>query len=310
MNYSSPDLSLHPPRSPRVRLGGYVWLARLVDKARAAHADRLGSWLWANPLDLIFLKFLGLEGDAFKAAVGPLQSDTEALAWVQTHATTRTPWDIAAWSRWFENLAPISNERRERLSLRVGQSAAENREDISTWFHYIDVDDYFTFGGLPTAGAEPPSRPPGAIHYMAPDLTIHAPRSARVRLGGYVILARMLDKCRAQLLSKNGDYHYGCPLDLRWCEFTSIAPPALQAQVAKHRSDGELLTWIQSQTTRAPYEIELWSADREAAVPSDNESRDYVSKIVESDRAAHREDISTWFDMLDLDDYVSYGGVA
>ena len=41
MNYSTPDLSQHPPRSPRTRLGGYAHLPRLLDKARA-HAATLG----------------------------------------------------------------------------------------------------------------------------------------------------------------------------------------------------------------------------------------------------------------------------
>jgi hypothetical protein len=37
------------------------------------------------------------------------------------------------------------------------------------------------------------------------DLTVRPPRSPRVRLGGYVILPRMLDKCRAMLAGKNGE---------------------------------------------------------------------------------------------------------
>ena len=35
INYHTPDLTQHPPRSPRVRLGGFVHLPRLLDKARA-----------------------------------------------------------------------------------------------------------------------------------------------------------------------------------------------------------------------------------------------------------------------------------
>ena len=35
ISYSTPDLTQHPPRSPRVRLGGFVHLPRLLDKARA-----------------------------------------------------------------------------------------------------------------------------------------------------------------------------------------------------------------------------------------------------------------------------------
>jgi hypothetical protein len=40
------------------------------------------------------------------------------------------------------------------------------------------------------------------------DLTQRPPRSFRVRLGNYVILARMLDKGRATLAGKNGEYIY------------------------------------------------------------------------------------------------------
>jgi hypothetical protein len=38
------------------------------------------------------------------------------------------------------------------------------------------------------------------------DLTQRPPRSFRVRLGGFVILARMIDKGRATLSKKNGEY--------------------------------------------------------------------------------------------------------
>ena len=48
---------------------------------------------------------------------------------------------------------------------------------------------------------------------QTPDLTQFPPRSPRVRLGGYAILPRMLDKGRATLAGKNGEYHYACPLD-------------------------------------------------------------------------------------------------
>lgn len=42
----------------------------------------------------------------------------------------------------------------------------------------------------------------------APNLTQRPPRSPRVRLGGYVILARILDKGRAGLASLAGEYKY------------------------------------------------------------------------------------------------------
>ena len=45
----------------------------------------------------------------------------------------------------------------------------------------------------------------------APYLTQRPPRSPRTRLGGYVLLPRMLDKGRATLAGMNGEYHYNCP---------------------------------------------------------------------------------------------------
>ena len=82
---------------------------------------------------------------------------------------------------------------------------------------------------------------PFAMNYSAPDLTQHPPRSVRVRLGGYVLLPRMIDKCRAELAGKNGPYHYNCPLDQRLLAFAGMDADAFKAEVAKGKGDGELL---------------------------------------------------------------------
>ena len=63
-----------------------------------------------------------------------------------------------------------------------------------------------------------------------PDLTKQAPRSARVRLGGYVTLPRMLDKGRATLAGKNGEYHYACPMDQRLLDFLGLDAEVLKKQ--------------------------------------------------------------------------------
>ena len=51
-----------------------------------------------------------------------------------------------------------------------------------------------------------------------PDLTQRPPRSARVKLGGYVILPRVLDVGRAHLAGKAGEYRlrelWRAPLNL------------------------------------------------------------------------------------------------
>lgn len=145
----------------------------------------------------------------------------------------------------------------------------------------------------------------------APDLTKQPPRGPRVRLGGYVILARMLDKGRATINGKNGEYHYACPLDQRLLDFTGIDPEALKKQLETGKGDWEILEWIGANSRTKPGQagILAWSAMQEQRVPTDPESRAYFNEL-HSKAAQYREDIATWFDLLDLDDYVSYGGKA
>lgn len=153
---------------------------------------------------------------------------------------------------------------------------------------------------------------PFTMNYSAPDLTQHPPRSVRVRLGGYVLLPRMIDKCRAELAGKNGPYHYNCPLDQRLLAFAGVDADAFKAEVATGKGDAELLTWFQEhqKNKRSDWEIAQWSTFRETAAPADNESREFVSSSIADAKLGHREDLATWFDWLDADDYASYGGKA
>lgn len=143
------------------------------------------------------------------------------------------------------------------------------------------------------------------------DLTKQPPRSPRVRLGGYAVLPRMLDKGRATVAGKNGEYHYNCPLDQRFLQFTDIDPEALKKQLAAGKGDGEILDWIQknAKNKRTDAEIAVWSDYVEKRVPEDIESREFFNGI-QSKVAPKREDVRTWFDLLDVDDYVSFGGKA
>ncbi|NBT89371.1 MAG: DUF5069 domain-containing protein [Verrucomicrobia bacterium] len=144
-----------------------------------------------------------------------------------------------------------------------------------------------------------------------PDLTVRAPRSPRVRLGGYVILPRMLDKCRATLAGKNGEYSYNCPLDQYFLKFAGIDPEALQKQVAAGLGDGALLGWIQENQKhpRSGQEIDAWSDYMNRRAPASVEQRERMNQY-QSGAAKDREDITTWFDVLDLDDFASFGGPA
>jgi len=144
-----------------------------------------------------------------------------------------------------------------------------------------------------------------------PDLTLRPPRSPRVRLGGYAMLPRMLDKARAAAKGQAGDYKYGNPMDQYFFGFTGIVQDELLAQARLGAGDWEILQWVNAhaQPKRAPHEIRAWSAYLETMPVGDAEDLEWFSAQVKRLNPA-RTDLQTIMDYLDADDHVSFGGVA
>ena len=149
ISYAAPDLTQHPPRSPRVQLGGYVVLPRIIDKARAKAAGKLGEYKYHNPLDQRLFTFAGIDAHAFYEAAAAGASDSEMLTWFNANAThKRTDFEIASWSNWLLNLPP-GDAMRHGMFADMIKEKAPGREDIRTLFDRLDLDDYLTFGGRP-----------------------------------------------------------------------------------------------------------------------------------------------------------------
>jgi hypothetical protein len=120
----------------------------------------------------------------------------------------------------------------------------------------------------------------------------------------------MLDKGRATIAGKNGEFHYNCPLDQHILNFAGIDANQLLEELRKGKGDGEILEWItaNSKNKRSAWEIQQWSDFQDRRGPdSDAETMqmfsDYITKFTKT-----REDIRTWADLLDLDDYCTFGG--
>jgi len=145
------DLTRQPPRSPYVRLGGFVILPRLIDKARAALSGKLGEYYdGPNGLNAHFLRFVGLEYEALKEQIATGAGDWEILQWIEAHAhPRREPWEIAAWSE-YHMRRPVDSDV-ETLQKFADQMKRHHpdREDIKTRFDWLDFDDYCSFGGRP-----------------------------------------------------------------------------------------------------------------------------------------------------------------
>ena len=143
----------------------------------------------------------------------------------------------------------------------------------------------------------------------APDLTQRPPRSARVRLGGYAMLPRILDKARATLAGKAGEYIYGNPMDQHFLRFTGVSQQELLEQVRGGAGDWDVLEWVQEKAARLPHEIRAWSEHLESAPIGDVEDFEWFIeqlKRLNPDRA----DLYSVIDYLDADDHVSFGGRA
>jgi hypothetical protein len=134
----------------------------------------------------------------------------------------------------------------------------------------------------------------------------------RVRLGGYAILPRVLDKCRASLAGQLGEYKFNCPLDQHWFRFVGVDAEAFKQQVASGLGDGAMLDWIQANASipRSPWEIQAWSDYHDRRGPdSDAETLGFFAETA-GKLSKTREDIRSWAELLDLDDHVSFGGLA
>ena len=145
----------------------------------------------------------------------------------------------------------------------------------------------------------------------APDLDQCPPRSPRVRLGGFTILPRILDKIRAEIAGTAGEYKYKNPLDWHFLNYTGIDPDELKQEVARGGGDWEILQWVRAKTTpqRMEWEIAQWADWTANFTFHDADMREWFTDDIRRLNPA-RDDIRTVFDRLDLDDYASYGGQA
>ncbi|MBC8096474.1 MAG: DUF5069 domain-containing protein, partial [Akkermansiaceae bacterium] len=75
----------------------------------------------------------------------------------------------------------------------------------------------------------------------AKDLTRQAATSPRQRTGGYVILSRMTDKARADIVGKMGDYHTNCPLDHLLLDWKGVEYAGVRIALESGATDEEIV---------------------------------------------------------------------
>jgi hypothetical protein len=85
------------PRRGRDTLDGYLWLARVFDKARAAAGGTIFDYIYPCPMDRAVFDRWGITARMFDAALDTCQTDDEILAWLKARVPGARRDDANRW---------------------------------------------------------------------------------------------------------------------------------------------------------------------------------------------------------------------
>ncbi len=106
------------PRRGRQPLGEFLWLARVIDKARAAQNGTIRDYIYPCPMDKGVMEHWGITPEEFTQAVRTYATDDEIYAWLKE----RVPAERAeAANRW---LREEKGENMDRQDAEEGATSA------------------------------------------------------------------------------------------------------------------------------------------------------------------------------------------
>ena len=122
-------------------VAGIYGVARLTDKARAAHTGKIGKYKYGvdSEQDTAILSFLGISAEAFQEAAMRIDNDVKLGAWVLDNCSKSSE-EISDFNRkmkaWWQNNMP----RDEFSKRRRGLAEAQDRRFLawynpSLWFY-------------------------------------------------------------------------------------------------------------------------------------------------------------------------------
>ena len=124
----------------------------------------------------------------------------------------------------------------------------------------------------------------------------------RVKMAGYVHLARMIDKCRAVLAGAEGEYIYPCPMDDRLMEFSGITADQFTAAVKGNPADNAVAKWFtRAAKAHPPAELDAWNRMMLSRGPSTPKKQEYFNQLRDAVDPS-RTDLMAWADLQDLEE--------
>jgi len=281
------NLTQQPPRRPtNTAMLGIVALARMTDKARAYKDETPGEHIYGNAsgLDKKVLEFLNISEEDFANSAERF-NDAELCDWIQETAP-KTEDEIQTYNNDLLTWEPFDEASRQRLKDRLEKHGGDPNK-FKTMLQSMELDDWGCFREI--------------------DLTQHPPRTPYNRsVAGLYGLSRMSDKARAAKVDKLNDYIYNCPIDEIILAFLNITAEDFQDAAWHNVNDIELSDWVRDQTERTQGEISHFNHTISQKGPEGDHQQEVFTKTL--DRVApNRTDITSWFDLLDLDDEHDYG---
>lgn len=133
------------------------------------------------------------------------------------------------------------------------------------------------------------------------DLRTEYPRSVRETWQGVVQLGRTIDKGKAKANGDIGEYHYNCPMDQAVFAFLGIDHEQFLNVIRSAKSDADIAEFTAPYVSKhSSAEIENWNREWLSHEP-EGESREAFLRL-RSEIAPARGDVTTWPDLLDLDE--------
>jgi hypothetical protein len=138
--YPEADLREHPPRAPRVQLGGINFMARTVDKIRAKLQGTLGPYKIQPGISGYIFEDLGITEDEFTAAVGAAPDDAGVEAWLAAHT------DFSKYAALNDMLVNRGiRDAEHRAQVLPAYPILIDRPQLTNWFEIFELDDKWMY---------------------------------------------------------------------------------------------------------------------------------------------------------------------